>query len=71
MEDKIEALYEYIMERKRLYLRRRKLLGDREYVENMLREIYGMEVAFEIIAGHSFTQHLIDKCDETLKRTCV
>ena len=30
------------------------------YVKNMLLEISGMRAAFEIIAGHSYTDHLLE-----------
>ena len=65
LEQKIEELYERIMEEKRKYVRLKNLFGKDHFIpKNMIHVIMGMEKAFEVIAGHSAADHLLAKCRE-------
>ena len=65
----IEKLFEEIRSKTLKYAEDKKLFGGEHFlVQNELRHIIGMEYAFEIIAGHSYTSHLIAKIDEELNK---
>lgn len=69
MENKIQELYERILDKKKEYTRLYNLFGEiRPWMKPMLWEISGMEKAFEVMAGHSFTQHQIMLCNAALER---
>lgn len=58
----IEKLFKAISEKNNKLVELMNLFGDDYwYAQNMLREIEGMKEAFQIIAGHSYTDHLIMK----------
>ena len=58
----IEKLFKAISEKNDKLVELMNLFGDDYwYVQSMLREIEGMKEAFQIIAGHSYTDHLIMK----------
>lgn len=64
LEIKIEVLYERIREEKRKYVRLKNLFGEDHFIpKSMIPVISGMEKAFEIIAGHSATEHFLAKCN--------
>lgn len=67
MEEQCEPLYQHIMQRKRDYTRSRQLWGDNHPILTKdLWEIYGLEKAYELMTGKSFTDHLIESAEETL-----
>ena len=62
MENKIEALFDYITEKKNEYYDTINLYGVDDYAaKNMLTEIKGMGKAFKVIAEHSYADHLLTR----------
>ena len=56
----VEKLFEAITNKNRKLLEMVELFGDDYwYVRKMLDELSGMREAFQIITGHSYTDHLI------------
>ena len=56
----IEKLFNAITEKNQQIVEAMKLFGkDYWWVENELKVIRGMQDAFQIIAGHSYTDHLL------------
>ena len=69
MKNKINELYERILDKKKEYVRLYNLFGEiRPWMEPMLWEISGMEKAFEFMAGRSFTDYQIMLCKATMER---
>ena len=67
MESNIEKLFNIIIERQHKWDEYRKLFGENHYMTDMVfRSLDGLEEAFNIIAGHSFTEHLINKCKQDI-----
>ena len=56
----VEKLFDAITSKNSKLLEMVELFGeDHWYVRKMLDELFGMREAFQIIAGHSYTDHLI------------
>ena len=69
MEEKIELLYQHIKEQGRRYMWYKEEFGlDNRLTNNTLQNIIGLQEAFEIIAGHSYTTHLINEIDAILNK---
>ncbi len=62
LEEKVETLYDYIMVQSDRLAKLSNLLGyDHPVIKNKRWEVIGMEMAFEIVAGHNVTDHCIAK----------
>lgn len=60
----VEKLFEAISEKADQYTAHATMFGrDHWMVQNELQVLNGMEAAFKIVAGHSYTDHLIAKID--------
>ena len=60
----IEKLFEAISEKADKYAEHVKMFGrDHWMVQNELQVLNGMEEAFKIVAGHSYTDHLLALID--------
>ena len=60
----IEKLYDAITEKNVHVVEMMRLFGeDHWYVHKEIMVIDGMKEAFEVIAGHSYTDHLLAKVD--------
>lgn len=60
----VEKLYEAITEKNTHTVEMMRLFGkDHWYVQKEIMVIDGMKEAFEVIAGHSYTDHLLAKVD--------
>lgn len=69
MEEKIELLYQHIKEQNRRYMWYKEEFGlNHELTKSILQNIFGLQEAFEIIAGHSYTAHLINEIDVMLNK---
>ena len=68
MEEKLEALYQYILEAKKTYVVMHEFLAekDRDLLKEDLWKIIGMEEAYKILSGKSWGEHQI----ELLKTSC-
>lgn len=63
----VEKLYEAITEKNIHIAEIMKVFGeDYWYVQKEILVLNGMRDAFEVIAGHSYTDHLLAKVDKTL-----
>lgn len=60
MEDKVKALFKYIIEQKHKYVDLAECFGDDHFiVSDLLKEIAGMEKAFEVISGENYIDYFI------------
>ena len=68
MEEKLEALYQYILEAKKTYVAMHEFLAekDRDILKEDLWKIIGMEEAYKILAGKSWSDRQI----ELFKASC-
>ena len=68
MEEKLEVLYQYILDAKKTYVAMHEVLAkkDKDIAREMLWEILGMEKAYEIFAGQSWSDHQM----ELIKASC-
>ena len=67
MENAIEKLFNIIKENTKQWYEYKELFGDKDPIATvMLNNITRLEKAFERIAGHSYTTHLIEYC-----RSCL
>ena len=63
----IEKLFEAITAKNMRIVEMMELFGDDHWhVKNEIHVIEGMKDAFEIIAGHSYTDHLLARVDAEL-----
>ena len=63
----VEKLYDAITDKNIHIVEIMNMFGDDYwYVKDQIRVLDGMKTAFEIIAGHSYTDHLLAKVDKTL-----
>ena len=62
MQDKIELLYEEILAQQKMHSQLTEMFdGDEPLVCAKMHEIMGMSKAFEIVAGHSVSDHMLKK----------
>ena len=60
MENKITTLFNYIIDKKREYVELADCFGDDHFiVSDLLKEITGMEKAFEVISGENYIDYFI------------
>lgn len=65
MENKIEILFELIKERIHKVCVYQEMFGDDDFLTtSALKSLVGLEEAFCIIAGHTYTEHLLKRLDE-------
>ena len=68
MEEIIERLFNIISERSLKWMEYKELFGeDDDITQHIFNSICGLDEAFEIISGHSYTTHLIARIEENMK----
>lgn len=61
----VEKLYDAITDKNIQIVEMMNMFGDDYwYVKDQVRVLEGMRAAFEIIAGHSYTDHLLAEVDK-------
>ena len=65
----VEKLFEAISEKAELHAKHAKMFGrDHWMVQKELQVLNGMDEAFKVISGHSYTEHLTAKIDEYIAK---
>ena len=60
MDNKVEELYQLIGARKNRWMLYRNVMGENHEITNStFNHIMGLEEAFEMLCGHSYTEHLL------------
>lgn len=63
MENYIETLFNTIKERSHKWMEYKEMFGDHHILtESVFNSLTGLEEAFQMAAGHSYTTHLIAFC---------
>lgn len=60
LEEKIEALFNTIKDRQHKWCKYKELFGeDDALTQDVFKSLYGLEEAFVLLSGHTYTDHLI------------
>ena len=60
LEEKIETLFNTIKDRQHKWCKFKEMFGeDDELTKSVFNSLYGLEEAFILLSGHTYTDHLI------------